>query len=114
MSPALDLHDVLVVIPCLNEEAHLSALLARLDREAPSATIVVADGGSSDASRARSTAPSATPQRSAMRGCTNSVAKLTAASDATTSPPAIPAHRRPSPCNSSSDFNTIQQAPSRA
>ena len=52
MSPALDLHDVLVVIPCLNEKAHLPALLATLDREAPSATIVVADGGSSDASRA--------------------------------------------------------------
>lgn len=46
------LHDVLIVIPCLNEEAHLPALLATLVREAGSATIVVADGGSNDASRA--------------------------------------------------------------
>lgn len=52
MSTAADLRDVLVVIPCLNEEAHLPGLLAALDREAPSATIVVADGGSTDASRA--------------------------------------------------------------
>jgi succinoglycan biosynthesis protein ExoA len=44
--------DVLVVIPCLNEEAHLPGLLDTLLGEAPGATIVVADGGSHDASRA--------------------------------------------------------------
>lgn len=52
MSLPLDLREVLIVIPCLNEEAHLPALLETLDREVPSATIVVADGGSRDASRA--------------------------------------------------------------
>jgi succinoglycan biosynthesis protein ExoA len=44
--------DVLVVIPCLNEAAHLSGLLDALAREAPGATIAIADGGSRDASRA--------------------------------------------------------------
>lgn len=44
---------LLVVIPCLNEAAHLPALLANLraDPCAANAKIVVADGGSSDASR---------------------------------------------------------------
>jgi succinoglycan biosynthesis protein ExoA len=42
---------VLVVIPCLNEEAHLPGLLAQLLADTPEATIVVADGGSSDRSR---------------------------------------------------------------
>jgi succinoglycan biosynthesis protein ExoA len=43
----------LVVIPCLNEEAHLPALLARLldDQGAEAFRIVVADGGSTDRSR---------------------------------------------------------------
>lgn len=41
---------VLIVIPCLNEAAHLDALLARLaeDPGAQRATIVIADGGSHD------------------------------------------------------------------
>jgi succinoglycan biosynthesis protein ExoA len=43
---------VLVVIPCLNEAAHLPSLLARLIVDSPCATIVVADGGSTDNSRA--------------------------------------------------------------
>jgi len=45
---------LLLVIPCLNEAAHLPALLARLraDPNAANARIVVADGGSTDASRA--------------------------------------------------------------
>jgi succinoglycan biosynthesis protein ExoA len=42
---------VLVVIPCLNEEAHLPGLLGQLLTENPEATIVVADGGSNDGSR---------------------------------------------------------------
>lgn len=42
----------LIVIPCLNEERHLTSLLNRLLRENPDATVVVADGGSTDASRA--------------------------------------------------------------
>lgn len=43
---------LLVVIPCLNEEAHLPGLLALLcaDPAAAGARIVVADGGSTDAS----------------------------------------------------------------
>lgn len=43
---------LLVVIPCLNEEAHLPELLERLcaDTAAAQARIVVADGGSNDAS----------------------------------------------------------------
>ncbi|GGZ05877.1 glycosyltransferase family 2 protein [Novosphingobium colocasiae] len=43
--------DVLVVIPCLNEEAHLPRLLDGLLRHARGETIVVADGGSTDRSR---------------------------------------------------------------
>lgn len=45
---------VLVVIPCLNEAAHLPGLLKQLRAEASdgSVRIVVADGGSVDASRA--------------------------------------------------------------
>lgn len=45
--------DVVVVIPCLNEEAHLPGLIEQLlaDGEASGATIVVADGGSTDRSR---------------------------------------------------------------
>ncbi|MGE0740470.1 MAG: glycosyltransferase family 2 protein [Hyphomonadaceae bacterium] len=45
---------LLVVIPCLNEEAHLQALLdtLRLDTAAANARIVIADGGSTDASLA--------------------------------------------------------------
>lgn len=45
---------VLVVIPCLNEAAHLPGLLKQLRAEASdgSVRIVVADGGSNDASRA--------------------------------------------------------------
>ena len=49
--PFLSLGDVLIVIPCLDEEAHLPELLDRLIADAPAATIVVADGGSRDASR---------------------------------------------------------------
>ena len=41
---------VLIVIPCLNEEAHLPGLLAQMLDENPEARIVVADGGSTDAS----------------------------------------------------------------
>lgn len=41
---------VLVVIPCLNEEAHLPRLLERLRADANAARIVVADGGSTDRS----------------------------------------------------------------
>ncbi|WP_174241408.1 glycosyltransferase family 2 protein [Caulobacter sp. S45] len=46
--------DALVVIPCLNEEAHLQSLLSSLlkDPAAQEARIVVADGGSTDESRA--------------------------------------------------------------
>ncbi len=43
---------VLIVIPCLNEEAHLPGLLQALIEDAPLAQVVVADGGSHDASRA--------------------------------------------------------------
>lgn len=42
----------LIVIPCLNEAAHLPGLLQQLRTENPAARIVVADGGSSDGSRA--------------------------------------------------------------
>lgn len=42
---------LLVVVPCLNEAAHLPGLLDWLLREAPGSRIVVADGGSSDGSR---------------------------------------------------------------
>ncbi|MGF7156484.1 glycosyltransferase family 2 protein [Novosphingobium gossypii] len=43
--------DMLIIVPCLNEEAHLSALLATLLRQADGATVVVVDGGSRDRSR---------------------------------------------------------------
>ena len=42
---------VLTVIPCLNEAAHIEALLEQLLRDPTHATIVVADGGSTDGSR---------------------------------------------------------------
>jgi len=46
----MDTSGPLVVIPCLNEERHLAALLAQLLRDGPSdILIVVADGGSKDA-----------------------------------------------------------------
>jgi succinoglycan biosynthesis protein ExoA len=44
--------EVLVVVPCLNEEAHLPGLLSFLSAEAPGATIMVVDGGSRDNSAA--------------------------------------------------------------
>lgn len=47
-----DLSDMLIVIPCLNEEAHLPALLDQLCAQSASALIVVVDGGSTDRSRA--------------------------------------------------------------
>jgi succinoglycan biosynthesis protein ExoA len=43
---------ILIVIPCLNEEANLPRLLRQLIAENPQSIIVVADGGSTDASRA--------------------------------------------------------------
>ena len=46
------MNDVLIVIPCLNEEAHLPDLLAGLVADSGDALIVVADGGSADRSRA--------------------------------------------------------------
>jgi succinoglycan biosynthesis protein ExoA len=48
----MEYREALIVIPCLNEEEHLPGLLADLARDAPGALIVVADGGSSDRSRA--------------------------------------------------------------
>lgn len=45
------MHDVLVVIPCLNEAAMLPDLLRQMLGDTDGCTIVVADGGSSDASR---------------------------------------------------------------
>ena len=42
--------DVLIVVPCLNEQAHLGELLTRLVGEAGEGLIVVADGGSRDSS----------------------------------------------------------------
>lgn len=47
-----EFEDVLIVIPCLNEEAHLPELLGAMVADAPGATVVVADGGSRDRSRA--------------------------------------------------------------
>lgn len=44
--------DVLIVIPCLNEERMLPQLLAWLQATNAEACVVVADGGSSDSSRA--------------------------------------------------------------
>lgn len=46
------LAQALIVIPCLNEEAHLPGLLDQLLKQSGAATIVVADGGSTDQSRA--------------------------------------------------------------
>lgn len=43
---------VLAVVPCLNEAPHLRALLARLVAEPGVSLVVVADGGSTDGSRA--------------------------------------------------------------
>ncbi|WP_238539033.1 glycosyltransferase family 2 protein [Novosphingobium sp. AP12] len=43
---------MLIVVPCLDEEAHLPALLVGLLRNAGGALVVVADGGSKDGSRA--------------------------------------------------------------
>lgn len=51
--------DMLIVVPCLNEEAHLPRLLAMLLHEAQGALVVVADGGSRDRSREIVTALSA-------------------------------------------------------
>lgn len=42
---------MLIVVPCLNEEAHLSLLLPQLLKQAGDASVVVADGGSVDRSR---------------------------------------------------------------
>jgi len=44
--------DVLIVVPCLNEEANLPRLLTGLLADANGADIVVADGGSTDRSHA--------------------------------------------------------------
>ena len=44
--------DLLIVVPCLNEERHLPGLLAQLRKESVRALIVVADGASHDRSRA--------------------------------------------------------------
>jgi succinoglycan biosynthesis protein ExoA len=49
-----DHHDdgrLLVVIPCLNEETHLPALLSWLSKRGEPCRIIVVDGGSTDASR---------------------------------------------------------------
>ena len=43
---------VLAVVPCLNEAAHLPKLLAQLAADPDIALVVVADGGSTDGSRA--------------------------------------------------------------
>ncbi|RYX81305.1 glycosyltransferase family 2 protein [bacterium] len=43
---------ILIVVPCLNEEAHLPDLLDWLRSQSEGAVVVVADGGSTDASRA--------------------------------------------------------------
>lgn len=43
--------DMLIVIPCLNEEVRLGPLLDQFASENPNALIVVADGGSTDRSR---------------------------------------------------------------
>jgi succinoglycan biosynthesis protein ExoA len=46
-----DSERLLVVIPCLNEEAHLPALLSWLSTRGEPRRIIIADGGSTDASR---------------------------------------------------------------
>lgn len=43
--------DTLVVIPCLNEEAHLPGLLGAISADVPDALIAVVDGGSCDRTR---------------------------------------------------------------
>jgi succinoglycan biosynthesis protein ExoA len=52
--------DTLVVVPCLNEAAHLPGLLEGLLRDANGALVVVADGGSTDGSQAIVTTMAAT------------------------------------------------------
>lgn len=52
MAEDLRNRDVLIVIPCLNEERYLPALLDQLLRDVKGALVVVADGGSADRSRA--------------------------------------------------------------
>ncbi|UYY57056.1 glycosyltransferase family 2 protein [Sphingomonas sp. S2-65] len=47
----INLADILVVIPCLNEEAHLPSLLEQLLTDDGDFLLVVADGGSDDRSR---------------------------------------------------------------
>lgn len=47
-SPAPHARDVLIVVPCLNEEANLPRLLDWLLGDADGADIVIADGGSTD------------------------------------------------------------------
>lgn len=44
--------DVLIVIPCLNEAGGIAALLRQLRADTPGALIAVADGGSTDGTRA--------------------------------------------------------------
>lgn len=51
-NPARNPADVLTVIPCLNEAAHIESLLACLLADPASGRIVVADGGSTDGTRA--------------------------------------------------------------
>ena len=43
--------NLLAIIPCLNEEAHLPQLLAQMLRDPAIDLLVVADGGSTDKSR---------------------------------------------------------------
>ncbi|KRB86233.1 succinoglycan biosynthesis protein exoa [Sphingomonas sp. Root710] len=50
-SLAADAREVLIVVPCLNEETNLPRLLYQLLADANGADIVIADGGSTDASR---------------------------------------------------------------
>lgn len=54
---------LLVVIPCLNEAAHLPELLAGIAKDSLAQRIVVADGGSTDASREIVSAMSASNPR---------------------------------------------------
>jgi succinoglycan biosynthesis protein ExoA len=44
-------NDLLIVVPCYNEQDHLEPLLRQLVRENPLTLIIVADGGSTDSSR---------------------------------------------------------------
>ncbi|WP_073975861.1 glycosyltransferase family 2 protein [Erythrobacter donghaensis] len=50
--PAPEPASVLTVIPCLNEAAHIAALIAHLLADPANTRIVVADGGSTDGTRA--------------------------------------------------------------